>query len=136
MSDTSQLEAYIRGTVLIQPDGTVRPAMNDSVSQALATTLFTDRRDYAKVRCPALAIYAETLLDVSHGDSAQAATNLAWEQKYMAPFRSASVERVRRELSNVEIVKVPGTHMDFLFTSRGQVVAAMRRFLIRNEKSL
>jgi hypothetical protein len=47
----------------------------------------------------------------------------------MVPFRSASVERARRELSNVETVNVPGTHMDFLFTSREQVVGAMRRFL-------
>lgn len=47
----------------------------------------------------------------------------------MAPLRAASIERVRRELSNVEIVNVPGTHLDFIFTSREQVVAAMRRFL-------
>ena len=129
MRDISGLEAYIRGTVVIQPDGTVRPAMSDSTAQALATTLFSDRRDYTKVRCPALAIYAETLLHVHRGDSAQGAANLAWEQKYMAPFRDASVERVQRELTNIEIVNVPGTHMDFLFTSREQVVGAMRRFL-------
>jgi hypothetical protein len=44
-------------------------------------------------------------------------------------FRAASIERVRRELPNIEIVNVPGTHNDFFFTSREQVVAAMRRFL-------
>jgi hypothetical protein len=47
----------------------------------------------------------------------------------MGAFRPASVERVRRELPNVEIVNVPGNHMDFVFTIREQVVAAMRRFL-------
>jgi pimeloyl-ACP methyl ester carboxylesterase len=135
VSDISRLEAYIRGTVVIQADGTVRPVMSDSAAQALATALFAERRDYTKVRCPALAIYAETLLNVRHWDSAQAATNLAWEQEYMVPFRGASVERVRRELSNLETVNVPGTHMDFLFTSREQVVTAMRRFLGFNEKS-
>jgi hypothetical protein len=36
----------------------------------------------------------------------------------MAPFRRESVERVQRELGSVEIVNVPGTHMDFLFTAR------------------
>jgi len=129
VSDASRFEAYIRDLVVVQPDGTVRQRMSDSVVQALATTLLTDRRDYTKVRSPALAIYAETFLDVRNGDSAQLAKNLAWEQKHMAPFRAASIERVRRELPGVEIVNVPGTHMGFIFRSREQVVAAMRRFL-------
>jgi pimeloyl-ACP methyl ester carboxylesterase len=127
--DVSRLEAYLRALLVVQPDGTVRPAISDSVMQALAASLFTGRRDYTRVRSPALAIYSETNLYVRHGDPAQAATNLAWERKYMAPFRAASVERVRRELSNVEIVIVPGTHMDFLFTSREKLAAAIRRFL-------
>jgi pimeloyl-ACP methyl ester carboxylesterase len=130
VSDASRFEAYLRDLVLIQPDGTVRPRMSDSVAEALFTSLLTERRDYTKVRSPALAIYAETFVDVRKGDSAQLATNLAWNQKYWAPFRAASVKRVRRELPNVEIVSVSGTHMDFLFTSREQVVAAMRRFLL------
>lgn len=129
VSDARRLEAYLRDLVVLQPDGTVRQRMSDSVAQAMLATLMTDRRDYAKVRSPALAIYAETFLDVRNGDSARLAENLAWEQKYMAPFRAASIARVRRELPNVEIVSVPGTHMDFVFTSRRPVVAAMRRFL-------
>jgi pimeloyl-ACP methyl ester carboxylesterase len=127
--DAGRFEAYIRGLVVNQPDGTVRPAISDSVAQAVLTAGFTDRRDYSKVRSAALAIYAETFLDVRKGESAQLAKNLAWEQKYMAPFRTASTERVRRELPNVEIVNLPGTHMDFLFTSRKQVVTAVQRFL-------
>ena len=127
--DGSRLEAYLRGGLVVQPDGTVRSTMSDSVVTAMTASLFIERRDYTRIRSPALAIYPETNLDVHHGDAAQAATNLAWELKYMAPFRTASVARVRRELSNVEIVNVPGTHMDFLFTSREKAVAAMRRFL-------
>jgi pimeloyl-ACP methyl ester carboxylesterase len=127
--DASRLEAYIRDLVVSQPDGTVRQRVSDNVADALLNTLFTDRRDYTKVRSPALAIYAETFLDVRNGDPAQCAKNLAWEQKYMAPFRAASIERIRRELPNVEIVTVPGTHPAFLFTAREPVVAAMRRFL-------
>jgi pimeloyl-ACP methyl ester carboxylesterase len=129
VSDTRRFEAYIRDLVDIQPDGTVRPRMSDSVSQAMWTTLTTNRRDYTKVRAPALAIYAQTMTDVLHGDSAQRAKNLAYEQAWMVPFRAASVARVRRELPGIEFVNVPGTHMDFVFTSREQIVAAMRRFL-------
>jgi pimeloyl-ACP methyl ester carboxylesterase len=129
VSDAARFEAYVRDLVVIQSDGTVRQRMTDSVTQAVLNTVPTDRRDYTKVRSPALAIYAETFFEVRNGDPAQLAKNLAWEQRYMAPFRAASIERVRRELPNVETVNVPGTHMDFLYTSRGNVVAAMRRFL-------
>ena len=129
VSDASRFEAYIRDLVVIQPDGTVRQRMSDSVRQALEARVLTDRRDYTKVRSPALAIYAEKMLDARYGDSAQRAKISAWEQNHMVPFRAASIERVRRELPGVEIVNVPGTHDDFVFTSREQVVGAMLRFL-------
>jgi hypothetical protein len=73
---------------------------------------------------------------VWNGDPAQRAKNLDWEQKCIAPFRAASIERVQRELTGVEIVKVPGTHKDFVFTSREQVVSAMQRFLNGTKKGL
>jgi hypothetical protein len=103
--------------------------MADSLTQAVLSTMLTDRRDYAKVRSPALAIYAETFFDVRTGDTARLAKNLDWEQKYMAPFRAASIERVRQELHCGESLKIPGTHKDFVFTSREQVVSAMQCFL-------
>jgi len=134
VSDTSRVEAYVRDLVVIQPDGTVRPRMTDSVTQEVLRTTLTDRRDYTKVRTPALAIYADTFFDVRNGDPAQRAKNLDWEQKYLAPFRTASIERVRRELVSVKIVRVPGTHKDFVFTSREQVVSAMQQFLYGTEK--
>jgi hypothetical protein len=134
VSDVARFEAYIRELVVIQPDGTVRPRMTDSVTQSVLSTVLTDPRDYTKVRSPALAIYAETFFDVRNGDPTQLAKNFDWEQKYIAPFRAASIERVRRELPSVEIVKVPGTHKDFVFTSREQVVSAMQRFFGGTEK--
>ena len=131
VNDARRFDAYIRELVIVQPDGTVRPRMSESVAETMLTsTLLAYHRDYAKVHTPALAIYAETFFDVRNGDPALVAQNLAWEQKHMGPFRAASMERVRWELPNVEIVHVPGTHMDFVFTSRDQVVAAMRKFLL------
>jgi len=130
VSDPSRFDTNIRDTIVVQPDGTVRGRMSDSASQALVTTLFTYHRDFTRVRSPALAIYSASMVDVRNAQPAQLAENLAWEQKYMVAFRAATIERVRRELKNVEIVNVPGNHMDFVFTSREQVVAAMRRFLL------
>jgi pimeloyl-ACP methyl ester carboxylesterase len=129
VTDTARLEAYVRDLVDLQPDGTVRPVMSDSVAQAIFAVLVNDRRDYTKVKAPALAIYSETFLDVTVADSAQKAKNLAWEKKFFAPFREASITRARREIANLEVLKVPGTHPDFVFTSRQQIVDAMRRFL-------
>jgi pimeloyl-ACP methyl ester carboxylesterase len=134
ISDTSRFEAYVLDLVVIQSDGTVLPRMSDSVTQAVSSTVLTNRPDYNKVPSSALAIFAQTFLDVRNGDPAQRAKNLDWEQKYMAPFRAASIERVHRELPGVEIVKVPGTHKDFVFTSREKVVSAMRRFLSGTNK--
>ena len=107
---------------------------HDSVTQAVLSTVLNDQRDYTKVGSPALAIYAETFFDVRNGDPAQLAKNLDWEQKYIAPFRAASIERVRRELPSVEILEVPGTHKDFVFTSREQIVSAMQLFFGGAEK--
>jgi len=129
LRDIHPAEAYIRELVVAQPDGTVRLRMSEGTAQAVAATMLAERRDYSKVHSPALAIFTETFGDTHNGDPALRADVLAWEQKYMGSFRNASRERIQRELSHVEIVSVPGTHMDFLFTSRQQVVAAMRRFL-------
>jgi pimeloyl-ACP methyl ester carboxylesterase len=136
VSDTSRFEAYVRDLVIIQSDGTVRERMPESVMQAVFSTVLTDRPNFTSVRSPALAIYAETFLDLRNGEPAQIAKNRDWEQNYMAAFRAASIERVRRALPGVEIVKVPGTHKDFVFTSREQVVSAMQRFLRGTERGL
>jgi hypothetical protein len=129
ITDPGRVDAYIRDLVDIQPDGTVRPVMDDSVSAALYTVLRTTRRDYSEVTAPAIAIYAETMLDVAHGDAAQRAQTQAWEDRYMKSFRTASMARAKRDLKTFEIVSVPETHMDFLFTSRDRVVDAIMRFL-------
>ena len=134
VSDTSRFEAYVRNLVVVQSDGTVLPRMSDSVTQAVSSTVLTNRPDYNNIPSQALAIFAQTFLDVRNGDPAQRAKNLNWEEKYMAPFRAASIERVQRELPGVEIVKVPGTHKDFVFTSREQVVSAMHSFLTGTKK--
>jgi pimeloyl-ACP methyl ester carboxylesterase len=127
--DPSKIEACIRDLVVIQPDGAVKERMSESTAQELYASVLADRRDYTNVHSPALAIYAETMLDLQCEGSAQRKKNSAWERKFMAPFRKSQIERIRRELPGVKIVNVPGSHNDFFFTCRQQVVGAMRRFL-------
>lgn len=127
--DSSRFEAMIRDVVVVQSDGTVRPAISDSVARALDAAQAATHRDYTKVRSPALALYAASFLDAHAGDAARRARVAAWERDFVVPFRQASINRITSELRGIEILKVPGTHNDFLFTSRDQVVAAMRKFL-------
>jgi len=126
--DTRRFEAWIREDVDIQPDGRVRLKKFEGVPQVFAAALI-DRRDYTRVRAPALVVYSASFGEMHHGDPAQVAATLDWNQRYIAPFRAASEERVRRELPNVKVLQVPGTHDDLVFTCRKQVVVAMGQFL-------
>jgi pimeloyl-ACP methyl ester carboxylesterase len=129
LQDMTVVEAYVRDLVIIQPDGGLKMRMSKGASDASLRSVTTYKRDYSQVHSPALAIYAESFLDLHHGPPSQQVAYSAWEQKYWSPFRAASMERIHRELAGVQVVSVPGTHMDYLFVSRDEVVAAMRRFL-------
>jgi pimeloyl-ACP methyl ester carboxylesterase len=129
LADMSRVEAYVRDLVIVQPHGHLVMRLSDTASSAMLHTLTTERRDYTKIHAPTLAIYATTFLEGQYGDAAQRAKTQEWERNYMAPFRVSSMQRVKREIPGIETLQVPGTHMAFLFDSRDQVVAAMRRFL-------
>lgn len=51
-----------------------------------------DRRDHAQVRAPVVAVYAALFPDIRNGNPAHIVKNLDWEQKYINPFRAASME--------------------------------------------
>jgi len=130
LDDMGRVEAYLREGVVIQADGSVKPRMPQAVEDALFASLWSNPRlDYRAVHSPALAFYAATIYDLHVPDTRRGSDALAWEQRYMSPFREKSIERLQRELANVQIVRIAGTHGSFFLTSRTQVVAAIRRFL-------
>lgn len=130
LDDMRRIEAYLRESVLVRPDGSVQPRIPEDVMTALIASLWTNPpREYRRVRSPALAIYAETMMDLHVADAERSKQGTDWEQKYMAQFRVKSIDRIRRELANVQILLVPGSHDSFFLTSRAQVVKAMRQFL-------
>ncbi len=129
LEDMGRVEAYLREGLDIQADGSVKPRMSQAVEDALFASLWANPRlDYGSVRSPALAFYAAATFD-PRAAGARGADALAWEKQYMNPFREKSIERIRRELANVRIVRVAGTHGSFFLTSRMPVVRTMRRFL-------
>lgn len=129
LKDMSILKAYARDKVIIQSDGSLQNRESAKAQLELEKTLLRDRRDYTKVPCPTLAIYVETFVNVSRGDPDRNARLLAWDKRYFAPFRTAAIERVKRELKGVEIMMVPGDHQEFIYTARDQIVEATRSFL-------
>ena len=91
-----------------------------------------ERREYGKVKAPALAIYSEVFLSQPGKDSASTAAITAWESKHLTPFRAASQTRIRKDLPGVELATVRGSHMTFIFVSRDTIAAMMNRFLLPN----
>jgi pimeloyl-ACP methyl ester carboxylesterase len=127
--DGARVEANVRDVANPGPDGTPHPVPDSANSARAFAALLSERRDYRRVRAPALAIYSEVFLSQPGKDSAATAAIQAWEAKHLVPFRHASQERLRRELKGpVEIITVPGSHATFMLVSRDTIAKAIRAF--------
>jgi pimeloyl-ACP methyl ester carboxylesterase len=129
----SRLEASIRESVIVRPDGTVRFRTREAEFLRVRRALFTYRRDYARVRAPALSIYAASFANPRAFPRAQEAKVREWELESWAPFQKRSIAKIRRELKHVRVAQVPGSHGDFFFSSRARVVRLLRNFLVPTE---
>jgi pimeloyl-ACP methyl ester carboxylesterase len=133
LDDMSRIESNLRAKLVIRSDGSLEDRIPKSLTAALFTALMDNKLlDYSRVRCPALAVYAEhSLLDVHASDPRQREDAIAFEQKYWDPFQEKSISKLRRELPHVTIVRIPDSrHGSFFLTHRQEVVTAMRKFLI------
>jgi pimeloyl-ACP methyl ester carboxylesterase len=130
LDDMSRIEANLRAKVVIQSDGRLIYRAPRALVDALYSAVWTNKRlDYSQVHCPALALYAEHLYDLQIADAQRRKALVAYEQRYWKPYQAKSVEKLRGELADVRIVRVPGAHSSFFMTDRQQVISSMRRFL-------
>jgi pimeloyl-ACP methyl ester carboxylesterase len=130
LDDMTRIEANLRQKVVIQADGSVKYRVPPEVPAALYSALWTNKpRDYSRVHCPALVLYADTLYDLHVPDAERRRQLEAYEHDYWGPFQAKSLDRLRRELAGVQIVRVRGTHTNFFLMDRQHVVNVMRRFL-------
>lgn len=128
---TPALETFLRDITRIGPDGTVQVIPNTASSERLMTSLFTTSRDYTRVRAPALALYSSVFFEGDMSDPQRTQAIAAWEQQWMAPFRQANIDRIRKELPDVIIKEIPGTgHMSIGLTNEASLVATIRGFLL------
>ena len=124
------LEGYIRA--IAQPDagGRLHPVPTEQVLMANLATIGVWPRDYTKVRVRALSLYAPVFFP-EHGDAARVAKVRDFERNTMAPFRRASIERIRREIrAGVEVKELVGrTHMSIGVERPDELAAIVRDFL-------
>jgi hypothetical protein len=130
LRDMRRIEAYLYETVIIQSDGRLVRRMSAQMEEAVYADLLADSpRDYARVRSPSLAIYASSMLNLSGANPEHRQLNSDFENQYMSPFREKSIALVKRHLANAEVIRVPGSHGDFVFVSRDTVTNAICQFL-------
>src|SRR6185369_13249755 len=82
LDDERLVEANLRQKMVVQANGSVASRTSRGVVDALYAAIFgnTPRR-YAQVRCPALAIYADHLYDLSIADEKRREALIAYERR-------------------------------------------------------
>jgi pimeloyl-ACP methyl ester carboxylesterase len=128
LDDGRRIESYLRKKVVVHPDGSIEDRVSKAVRDELYAALFSSRRDYTRVRSPVLAIYPEHWYPPEVADPERRKAVVAYDAVW-APFKAASIERLRREIRDVRIATVPGAHSNFMLMSRASVVATLRDFL-------
>jgi pimeloyl-ACP methyl ester carboxylesterase len=129
---TDGLEAYLRNTVRIERDGSLKVPMSEAVGEALLTTIVTSPRDYSGVRAPALAIYGDRFFPTRAGRDARSRAVERWEREVMTPFRDTSVARIRRELAGVEVLRLADrTHMAIGIEEPAALAGRIASYLLR-----
>ena len=128
---TSALEAFLRDAVRIDSNGAVSPVPSLKVFEALLNTLGTWRRDYSKVRAPALALYGTAFFPTDRSDKELAQKLRDFEQNVMQPFRRASMDRIRRKLANVRVEEISDrNHMSIGVVAPDALASSIREFLL------
>lgn len=124
------LEGYLRAIAQPDGDGRLHPVPTEKVFAANLAAIETWPRDYRKVRAPALALYAPIFFP-EHGDTARLEKVRAFERETMAPFRRASIERIRREMQGgVKVKELAGrTHMSIGVEKPDELAKIVRDFL-------
>ncbi len=128
---TNGLEAHLHQVTRIQPDGTIQPVPVPEVSESLIEGLSTSKRDYTGVQAPALALYSPLFFKTDESDPDLQQAMFDWDARYIVPFRQASKEKIRRELTGVEIREIPNRTHGTIGVKEPEKLADMIREFLR-----
>jgi pimeloyl-ACP methyl ester carboxylesterase len=131
------MEAEIRDVALPGAGGGVDYIMDDTaIAGAYFRSLQGYRKEYEKVRAPALAIVAETyvgaVLPADAPDSLRGKVD-TFLRTYATPFAGSSVARFRAEVRGGRVIVMPESNHYVYLHHPAEVVAAIRDFLLGAE---
>jgi len=107
---TPALEAFLRDRVQVADDGHVVSRTPNLVQRQLFAGLSGPPPPYARLRAPALALYASSFFPVDSPNPGRAFLARDFEERVAAPWRAASIARARRELAHgVTVRTLDGT---------------------------
>jgi pimeloyl-ACP methyl ester carboxylesterase len=127
---TASAEAEIRDISRADSAGTISQPI-DAVFDQMFESLTAYHRDYAKVKAPVLALYAERFIANQLPDSVRGRVD-AWNKEFKA-FQGTSIARLRRELRpSPSVHELPETdHASFPMAPRDTMVALIKAFLAK-----
>ena len=124
------LEANLRATTQINPDGGIATIPNDSISAVLLESAMSYRRDYTKIHSPSLVIYTKQFFVPPVGDETIVSLYEHIETSIITPWRLNNMNQMKTELKNVRIEEMPlGSHTSFIFLSKNLLIETITTFL-------
>lgn len=124
------LEANLKATTRLSPDGTVTTLPNDTVNKLLLESGMSYHRDYKMIKAPALVIYSRQFFVPPVKDDQIVSAYASMEKNIINPWRQRSMNQVKTELKNVTIKEMPlGSHTSVIFLSRDSLINSINSFL-------
>ena len=124
------LEANLKATTQVHPDGSVTTIPNDSISALLLESVMNYHRDYKMIQAPALAIYTRRFFVPPGHDENIVSMYEDMEKNLITPWRLSNMNRIREELKNIVIKEMPsGSHSSLIFLGNGPLIESINSFL-------
>jgi pimeloyl-ACP methyl ester carboxylesterase len=104
---TDGLSSHVQDITYIGADSLVHPVPDAEVLRLLQNSLTIYQRNYQKIKVPVLALFASNFMQTDSKDSTVMIKFNDWNTNYMLPWKKKTIQKLKKELSNVTIVELP-----------------------------
>jgi pimeloyl-ACP methyl ester carboxylesterase len=125
------LEANLKASTKVNPDGSVSTIPNDSISKLLLASTMSYHRNYRQIQAPALAIFTKRFFVPPVKDENIVSAYEEIEKNIITPWRLNSINKMKAEFKNITIKEMPlGSHVSFPFLNKESLIESIHSFLI------